>query len=71
MYATNPVSGILAIERNGRMVLSVCDDDWEFADWLCALLNEISRKPLSLLTQRDVEWLKVMDDAFGKQEHNA
>ena len=71
MYATISVSGILAIERDGEMVLSVCGQDWEFAEWLCALLNEIGRKPLRLLTQRDVEWLKVMDDAFGRREHYA
>jgi hypothetical protein len=42
MYATTTVNGIPAIQRNGQSVLGVCDQDWEFANWLCALLNELA-----------------------------
>ncbi len=43
MYTTQAVNGVLAIQRDGQKVLSVCDQDWEFADWLCALLNQLGR----------------------------
>ncbi len=71
MYAAKPVNGIPAIERDGQIVLSVCDQDWEFANWLCALLNELGRTPALLLDVRDMEWLKAMDFAFRKQVQNA
>ena len=71
MYATKPVNGIPAIERNGEVVLSVCDQDWEFADWLCSLLNELGRKPSSPLVQRNAEWVKALNAGFRRQMHNA
>jgi hypothetical protein len=40
MYATRAVNGVPAIQRDGQNVLSVCDQNWDFANWLCALLNE-------------------------------
>jgi hypothetical protein len=71
MYATKPVNGIPAIERNGQVVLSVCDQDWEFADWLCSLLNELGGKPTFLLIDRDVELLQALNAGFMRQVHNA
>ena len=71
MYATKPVNGIPAIERNGQVVLSVCDQDWEFADWLCSLLNELGRKPPLVLMHRDVELLQALNTGFMRQVHNA
>ncbi len=56
MYATKAINGIPAIHRDGQSVLSVCDQDREFADWLCALLNELGHMPeLSLTDQRKVQ----------------
>jgi hypothetical protein len=53
MYATKAVNGVPAIQRDGQSVLGVCDQDWEFANWLCALLNELGRKSELLLTEPD------------------
>src|SRR5208337_3473795 len=41
MYGTKAINGVPAIQRDGRSVLSVCDQNWDFANWLCALLNEL------------------------------
>jgi hypothetical protein len=71
MYATKPVNGIPAIERDGQIMLSVCDQNWEFANWLCALLNELGHKPAFLLNEQDMEWLKAMDGAFRRKVQNA
>ena len=71
MYSTTSVNGFPAIQRNGREVLSVWGQDWEFAEWLCALLNELSNVPQLLLNEQDCEWLKEMDHAFGRQVHHA
>lgn len=47
-------------------MLSVCDQDWEFANWLCSLLNELGRKPELLLNEHDREWLKAIDSPFRR-----
>lgn len=69
MYATKVVDGIPAIQRNGQSVLSICDQDWDFANWLCALLNELGHMPELLLTGPDREWLKTMDAFRRKVRH--
>ncbi|MGB7846577.1 MAG: hypothetical protein WBL63_13245 [Candidatus Acidiferrum sp.] len=61
MYATKTVNGVPAIQRDGQSVLSVCDQNWEFANWLCALLNELGRKSELLLNEQDWEWLNAHD----------
>lgn len=71
MYVTKPVNGIPAIERDGQIVLSVHEQNWEFANWLCALLNELGHKAALLLNERDMERLKTMDGAFRRQVQNA
>ena len=71
MYDIQPVNGMLAIERDGQIVLSVCDPDWEFTDWFCTLVSNLGSKPLISLTQQDLEWLKALDSAFGLQAHHA
>jgi hypothetical protein len=71
MYTTTPVNGVPAIQRNGQNVLSVCDQDWDFANWVCELLNELGRTPQLMLTERDREWLKAMDDAFRRKVQHA
>ena len=71
MYATKPVNGFPAIERDGQIVLNVCDQNWEFANWLCALLNQLGQEPALLLNECDMEWLMAMDGAFRRQAQNA
>jgi hypothetical protein len=71
MYATKVVNGVPAIQRDGQSVLSVCEQDWEFADWLCALLNELGRKSELLLNQQDREWLHAIDSPFRRTVQHA
>ena len=71
MYATKAVNGVPAIQRDGQSVLSVCDQNWEFAHWLCALLNELGRKSDSLLNEQDWKWLNAMDHAFKRTAQHA
>ena len=67
MFATKAVNGFPAIQRDGKSVLSVWGQDWEFADWLCNLLNDLNDMPNLLLNEQDLEWLKAMDGAFGRR----
>jgi hypothetical protein len=53
MYYTKSVNGLPAIQRDGRGVLSVWGQDWEFANWLCELLNELNDTPKLLLNEQD------------------
>jgi hypothetical protein len=71
MYSTKSVNGFPAIQRDGQSVLSVCDHDWDFANWLCALLNELGHMPELLLSEHDRAWLKQMDHAFGRTVQHA
>ena len=71
MYSTKSVNGTPAIQRDGQGVLTVWGQDWDFANWLCALLNELGHMPELLLTKRDREWLKAMDGAFGRKIQHA
>ena len=71
MYSTTSVDGFPAIQCNGQEALSVWGHDWEFAEWLCAILNELSSVPKLLLSEQDCEWLKEIDHAFGRQVHHA
>jgi len=71
MYVTKAVNGVPAIQRDGQSVLRVCDQDWEFADWLCALLNELGHKPELLLNEQEWEWLNANDRAFRRAAQHA
>ena len=71
MYATKTVNGVPAIQRDGQSVLSICDQNWDFANWLCALLNELGHTPELLLTEHDLEWLNAMDGAFRRKVQHA
>ena len=71
MYATKAVNGVPAIQRDGQSVLRVCGQDWEFANWLCALLNELGHMPELLPTEHDGEWLKARDGAFSRKVQHA
>jgi len=66
MYITKAVNGVPAIHRDGQSVLSVCDQNWDFANWLCALLNELGHKSGLLLNEHDQEWLKAIDSPFRR-----
>ena len=61
MYATRAVNGTPAIQRDGQIVLSVCDQDWEFADWLCALLNELGHMENDQ-QNRSEQWMRPEED---------
>jgi hypothetical protein len=71
MYATKAVNGVPAIQRDGQSVLSVCDQNWDFANWLCALLNELGHKSELLLNEQDCEWLNANDRAFRRAVQHA
>lgn len=70
MYSTKSLDGIPTIHRNGRNVLGVWDQDWEFATEICNLLNSLEDESPIFLTEHDRKWLKDMNRAFsGKVQH--
>ncbi len=71
MYATRTVNGVPAIQRDGQSVLSVCDRDLDFANWLCALLNELGHKSELLLNEQSCEWFDANDRAFRRAVQHA
>ncbi|HXJ88926.1 MAG TPA: hypothetical protein VMS18_19065 [Candidatus Binatia bacterium] len=71
MYSTKSVKGFPAIVRDGQGVLSVWGQDWEFANWLCELLNQLGDSPKLRLNEQDCKWLKEMDQAFGRKVQHA
>ena len=71
MFSTKSLNGIPAIQRNGRSVLSVWDQDWEFANEVCNLLNSLEDDPLVFFTEHDRKWLKAMDRAFNRKVQHA
>ena len=65
MYAAKSVNGIPAIQHNGRNVLSVWGQDWDFAHEICELLNEQEKpEPALSLNEADRKWLTAIDRAF-------
>ena len=71
MYVTKGVNGAPAILRDGQSVLSVCGQNWDFANWLCAVLNELGHMPALLLSEQDREWLQAMEGAFSRKVQHA
>jgi hypothetical protein len=71
MYATKAINGAPAIQRDGQSVLGVCEQDWDFANWLCALLNELGQKSELLLNQPDRNLLHANDRAFRRVAQHA
>ena len=69
MYATRDVNGVPAIQRDGQSVLSVCGQDWELANWPCALPNELGLMPDLLPAEHDL--LSPMGDAFRRKVQHA
>jgi hypothetical protein len=71
MYAAKAINGVTAIQRDGQSVLTVCDQDWDFANWLCALLNELGHKSELLLNEQDWGWLNAIDRACRRTAQHA
>jgi len=71
MYSTKLVNGFPVIQRDARSVLSVWHQDWEFACWLCQLLNELDENSELLLNEFDRNPLKALDHNFTKEMHHA
>ena len=71
MYSAKLMNGLLTIQRNGRNVLRVWDQNWRFAYQLCELLNELEDGPKLLLNEEDRKWLKGLDGAFGRKVQHA
>ena len=71
MYATKASNGAPAIQRDGQNVLRVCNQNWEFANWLCALLNELGHKSELLLNEQNGEWPNTDDRAFSRAVQHA
>jgi hypothetical protein len=71
MYSTKSLNGVPAIQRNGRSVLSVWEQDWGFANEICELLNSFEDDPEIFLTEHDRKWLKAMDRAFSRKVQHA
>ena len=71
MYAAKAVNGVPAIQRDGQSVLNVCNQNWEFADWLCALLNELGRESELLRNEQDLEWRQAIGRACRRTVQHA
>ena len=69
MYSTTSLDGVPTIQRNGHSVLGVWDENWDFANEICDLLNSLEDDPQIFLTEHDRQWLKAMDRAFRKVHH--
>ena len=64
MYSTKSLSGVPVIQRDGRNVLMVWEQDWRFATDICELLNEMDTQAPLLLNKQDRVWLKEIDRAL-------
>lgn len=71
MYCAKSLNGVPTIQRNGRNVLGVWDQNWEFAKEICDLLNSLEDDPPIFLNEHDRKWLKAMDRAFRGQVQHA
>jgi hypothetical protein len=69
MYSTTFLNGVPTIQRDGRNILGVLDQNWEFASEISDLLNSLEDDPHIFLTEHDRKWLKAMDRAFRKVQH--
>ena len=45
MYSTASLNGVPTIQRDGHNVLGVWDQNWEFANEICDLLNSLEDDP--------------------------
>ena len=69
MYLTISLNGVPTIQRDGRSVLGVWDQNWDFANEICGLLNSLEGDPHIFLTEHDRKWLKAMNRAFREVQH--
>ena len=51
MYLTTSLNGVPTIQRDGRNVLGVWDENWDFANEICDLLNSLEDDPHIFLTE--------------------
>ena len=70
-YVRHKSNGVPAIQRDGQSVLGICDQNWDFANRLCALLNELGHMPALLLTENGRKWFTAMDGAFRRKVQHA
>ena len=52
-------------------MLRVWDQNWQFANDLCELLNELENGPKLLLNEEDQKWLKQINGAFCRKVQHA
>ena len=69
MYLTTSLNGVRTIQQNGRNILGVWNQNWEFASEICDLPNFLEDDPHIFLTEHDRKWLKAMNRAFRKVQH--
>jgi hypothetical protein len=69
MYSTASLNGVPTIQRDGHNVLGVWNQNWDFANEICNLLNSLEDDPQIFLTEPDRKWLKAIDRAFKKVQH--
>ena len=69
MYSITTLNGVPTIQRDGRNILDVWNQNWDFAYEICVLLNSLEDDSQISLAERDRKWLKAMDRAFRKVQH--
>ena len=69
MYSTTSLNGVPTIQRDGHNVLGVWDQNWDFANEICDLLNSLEGDTQIFLTEHDRKWLKAMNRACRKEQH--
>jgi hypothetical protein len=69
MYLTTSLNGVRTIQQNGRNILGVWNQNWEFACEICDLPNFLEDDPHIFLTEHDRKSLKAINRAFRKVQH--
>ena len=69
MYLTTSLNGVPTIQRNGRNIVGVWTQNWEFASEICDLPNSPEDDPHIFLTEHDRKWMKATNRAFSKVQH--
>jgi hypothetical protein len=69
MYSTTSLNGVPTIQRDGRSLMGVWHQDWEFANEICDLLTSLEQDPHIFLTEHDRKRLKAIDRVFRKVQH--
>jgi len=69
MYLTTSLNGVPTIQRNGRNIVGVWTQNWEFASENCDLPNSPEDDLYIFLTEHDRKWMKATNRAFSKVQH--